>query len=80
MSQDIKIVSVSIPVGLVQELDRVCDLEHRNRSELYREALRQYLWTRRWQALRAYSIAQAARGGDARSLPDLERLIDEAAG
>ncbi|MCA9319451.1 MAG: ribbon-helix-helix protein, CopG family [Planctomycetes bacterium] len=72
MAQDIKIVSVSIPTPLVKELDRVCDLEHRNRSELYREALRQYLKLRRWQTLREYSTAKVA-GQDI----DIEKLIAE---
>ena len=75
MGQDIKIVSVSIPVDLVRELDQICDLEHRNRSELYREALRQYLRLRRWQNLREYSSAKgAAASGEG---IDLEGLIDE---
>jgi metal-responsive CopG/Arc/MetJ family transcriptional regulator len=59
MAQDIKIVSVSIPTELVKELDRICDREHCNRSELYRDALRQYLKLRRWQALREYTTAKA---------------------
>ncbi|MCB9834383.1 MAG: ribbon-helix-helix protein, CopG family [Planctomycetes bacterium] len=75
MPQEIKIVSVSIPAGLVRELDRVCDLEHRNRSELYREALRQYLKLRRWQALREYSSAKAAAAGG--NGVDIEKLIEE---
>lgn len=75
MSQEIKIVSVSIPADLVRELDRVCDLEHRNRSELYRESLRQYLKLRRWQALREYSVAKvAAAGSDG---IDLEKIVEE---
>ena len=77
MAQDIKIVSVSIPLELVKELDRVCDLEHRNRSELYREALRQYLKLRRWQILREYSAAKAASAG-ARAI-DVEKLLEEIA-
>ena len=75
MAQDIKIVSVSIPVDLVRELDNVCDLEHRNRSELYREALRQYLKLRRWQTLREYGAAKAAAAGG-RSI-DIEKMIEE---
>lgn len=75
MAQDIKIVSVSIPLKLVQELDQVCDLEHRNRSELYREALRQYLKMRRWQALREYSAAKASATGVGHI--DVEKIIEE---
>ena len=75
MVQDIKIVRVSIPTDLVRELDRVCDLEYRNRSELYREALRQYLKLRRWQTLREYGAAKAAQAGP-QSI-DVERMIAE---
>ncbi len=75
MNQEIKIVSVSIPADLVRQLDKVCDLEHRNRSELYREALRQYLKLRRWQALREYSAAKAAVAGS--DGIDLEKIIEE---
>ena len=70
MAQDIKIVSVSIPTDLVKELDRICDLEHSNRSELYRDALRQYLKMRRWQMLREYTAGKAASRGI-----DLENII-----
>ncbi len=75
MAKDIKIVSVSIPTKLVQELDRVCDLEFKNRSELYREALRQFLKLRRWQKLREYSTAKAAAAGA--DGVDLEAIIAE---
>jgi len=77
MPQDLKIVSVSIPTPLVRQLDRVCDLEHRNRSELYREALRQYLKQRRWQILREYTTAKASEA-TAEGV-DIERMIAELA-
>jgi metal-responsive CopG/Arc/MetJ family transcriptional regulator len=72
MPQDIKIVSVSIPSELVRELDRICDVEHANRSELYREALRQFLKLRRWNMLREYTTAKAAARGF-----DIENVIEE---
>lgn len=74
MGQDIKIVSISIPLDLVKELDHICDLEHRNRSELYREALRQYIKLRRWQTLREYGAAKASDAGG-RGI-DIEGLIE----
>lgn len=70
MAQDIRIVSVSIPTEMVRELDRICDVERSNRSELYRDALRQYLKLRRWQALREYTTAKATTAG-----VDIEGLI-----
>ncbi len=35
--------SISLPPGMVDELERVRKAEHRTRSELVREALRQYM-------------------------------------
>ncbi len=35
--------SISLPAAMLQQVDRVCQIEHRNRSELIREALREYL-------------------------------------
>ena len=36
-------VTISLPPPMVEELDRVRQREHRTRSELMREALRQYV-------------------------------------
>ncbi len=41
------VVSVSLPPEMVAELDLVCKVEHRTRSELIREALRRYYDKRR---------------------------------
>jgi predicted transcriptional regulator len=38
-----KILSMTLPEAMLEEVDRACELEHRNRSELMREALRHYL-------------------------------------
>lgn len=74
MNHDIKIVSVSLPTPLVKELDKICDLEHKNRSELYREALRQYIKMRRWMQLREYTAAKASAVG--MQSVNIEGLID----
>ena len=36
-------VMISLPEGFLSELDRAAESEHRTRSELIREALREYL-------------------------------------
>jgi len=36
-------LSISLPPAMVEVVDRACQLEHRTRSELVREALRLYL-------------------------------------
>jgi predicted transcriptional regulator len=40
-----KTVTISMPPAMVDDLDRVRQREHRTRSELLREALRQYMAT-----------------------------------
>lgn len=40
-----KTVTISLPPKMLDELDRVRQHEHRTRSELMREALRQYMAT-----------------------------------
>ncbi len=42
MARTTDVVSISLPPEMVAELDLVCRIEHRTRSELIREALRRY--------------------------------------
>ena len=77
MASESKVVSVSIPARMVRELDRICDMEQMNRSELYRDALRLFMKTRRWQALREYTVGKSAAANT--STVDLERIIEEVA-
>ena len=35
-----KNLSITLPEAVLEEVDRACELEHRNRSEPIREALR----------------------------------------
>ncbi len=54
-------VTVSLPPELAREVDRVARREGRSRSEVFREALRQYLARRdRWDRIFAVG-EQAAR-------------------
>lgn len=46
-----KPITVSLPTDLLREAQRVAREEARARSELIRDALRQYLTSRRWQRL-----------------------------
>lgn len=73
MAKDSKVVSVSIPARMVQDLDRICEIEQMNRSELYRDALRLFMKTRRWQALREYTVGKSAESNGM----NLERIIEE---
>ena len=38
-----KKVLVALPAGLLEQIDFVAQVEHRNRSDLIREALRRYI-------------------------------------
>ena len=76
MSRVSKVISVSIPPGMDREVQRVAREESRTRSELFREALRQYIATRsRWRALQQYGAKQVKKLGIKES--DIESLIDE---
>jgi len=69
-------ITISLPTDLLQETQRVAREEARTRSELIREALRQYLASRRWQRLRQWGAETAERLG-IKTEADLQRLLDE---
>lgn len=56
-------VTISLPPELAVEVDRLAQQEGRTRSELLREAFRQYAERRRrWDQLFAYGEERAAAG------------------
>ena len=70
-----KILSLSLPPGLLRDAERLARKEGRTRSELFREALRRYLEERRWQGLQRYGAGQARRLGMTEA--GVERAIEE---
>lgn len=53
-------VSISLPPDLAKEADRVARLEGRTRSEMFREAVRQYIARRaRWDRIFSYGEDRA---------------------
>jgi CopG family transcriptional regulator / antitoxin EndoAI len=55
-------VTISLPPDLAAEVDRLASSEHRTRSELLREAFRQYVERRRrWEQLFAAGRRVAAQ-------------------
>jgi CopG family transcriptional regulator/antitoxin EndoAI len=72
-----KPITVSLPLDLLQETQRVALEEARTRIDLIRDALRQYLASRRWQRLREWGAETAERLG-LKTEADLERLLDTA--
>jgi predicted transcriptional regulator len=56
-------LTISLPAELTDEVDRLARQEGRTRSELFREAFRQYAERRRrWDQLFAYGEARASSG------------------
>jgi CopG family transcriptional regulator / antitoxin EndoAI len=72
-----KPITVSLPLDLLQETQRVALEEARTRTDLIRDALRQYLASRRWQRLREWGAETAERLG-LKTEADLQRLLDTA--
>ena len=71
-----KLTTISLSAGLLDEPRRVALQEARSRSDVIREALRQYLASRRWQRLRRWGAETADRLG-LKSEEDLQRLLDK---
>jgi CopG family transcriptional regulator/antitoxin EndoAI len=67
-------VSISFPPDLVLDLDSVAKRESRSRSELVREAVRQYVLLAKWRVLRQKAALKAAEQGLREQ--DIERLVD----
>ena len=71
-----KPITVSLPADLVRETQRVAKEESRTRSDLIRDALQQYLTSRRWRRLRQWGAETADRLG-LKTEADLQRLLDQ---
>lgn len=71
-----KPITVSLSPALLREMQRVAREEARSRSDLIREAVRQYLASRRWQRLRQWGAETADRLG-LKTEADLQRLLDD---
>ncbi|HET8656191.1 MAG TPA: ribbon-helix-helix domain-containing protein [Longimicrobiaceae bacterium] len=56
-------ISISLPEELKAELDRLSQAESLSRSDVVREALREYLFSRRFRALRGEFMPYAEAQG-----------------
>lgn len=72
-----KILTLSLPPQLFEKVDRLAKKENRNKSELFREALRRYIEDREWHEILKYGRRKAGQQGIF-SEADVERLVDEA--
>ncbi len=75
MARRSSVLSISLPPELSSDLDSVASQERRSRSELVREAVRQYILQLRWKTLRQKASLKAVEKGLREE--DVERLIDE---
>ena len=66
-----KILNVSLPPEMYEAIEQVAREESRTKSELIREAFRQYQFNRRWRSLREWGDETALRF-DIRSDEDVE--------
>lgn len=73
-----RILSVSVPDGLVEEVEAVAAARGMTKSELVREALRRHVELERFRALQRYARDEAERRG--LGPEDVEELIDEIRG
>jgi len=71
-----KPITISPPTDLVRETQRVAKEGSRTRSDLIRDALQQYLTSRRWRRLRQWGAETADRLG-LKTEADLRRLLAE---
>ena len=70
-----KIQTLSLPPEMVEQIEKIAKEENMTKSELFREALREYLRKKRWEKIREYGAKRAAELGIREE--DVERLIDE---
>ncbi len=69
--------NLSMPSDLLKLVDKQAKSEHRSRSELFRDAAREYiLRDKKWKSLQRYGAAQAKKMG-LRTEEDVVRMIHE---
>ena len=56
-------ITVSLPKEVKTELDRMSKIEGISRSDIVRESIRDYLFVRRFRALRKVMVPKASRRG-----------------
>ena len=77
LARSSKVMTVSLPQEMFKKAEKLAKEENRTRSELFREALRQYMASReRWQEIKSWGDEIAKEYG-VTSEEDVERIIDE---
>lgn len=71
-----KVWAISLPPLFAEKAEQLAKKEQRNKSELVREALRQYITVREWEELQSRAVARAAELG-IRDEGDVVDLVDQ---
>ena len=71
-----KVVTLSMPEEIYEQAQEIAKEEGRTRSELFREALRQYVDAKKWRKIQR-ETAERARSLGITSEADIERIIHE---
>jgi CopG family transcriptional regulator/antitoxin EndoAI len=75
MPRKSSVLSISPRPDLASDLDSVAGKEQRSRSELVREAVRQYVLRARWRSPREKAVLKTIGQGSKEK--DIERLVGE---
>lgn len=70
-----KPITISLPTDMLRETERIAKEEVRTRTDVIREALNQYVASRRWRRLRQWG-AQTAERLELKTEEDLRNLLD----
>jgi CopG family transcriptional regulator/antitoxin EndoAI len=76
MPRESKIITISLPPELAEEIDRMAAAENRSRSEMVREAFRDYVTYGRWRRIRRWGD-ETAREFGIRTEADVDRILHE---
>lgn len=76
MARTSKIITISLPPEVADEIDRVASDENRTRSELVREAFREYVTYGRWRRIRRWGD-ETAREFNIHTEADVDRILHE---
>ena len=69
-----KPITISLPTNILRETERIAKEEVRTRTDVIRDALNQYVASRRWRRLRQWG-AQTAERLELKTEEDLQRLL-----
>ncbi|RLE07936.1 CopG family transcriptional regulator [Candidatus Aerophobetes bacterium] len=76
MSVRVKVMSFSLPRDMAEEIEKRAKKEKKMKSELLREAIRQYLERKKWEELQRDFSLRARKFG-VTTEEDIEKIVDE---